>query len=477
VAGPGIQRQREIQAALLDFHRAPGRHMLALRQPALLFASVRDVLQLAGERSPDDDGPAPAPAIVQAARFFIRTALLQPGAGHYALLGLTTSADAAAVKDRYRSMMRLMHPDFATGRADWPADAATRINQAYEVLSSPERRRAYDDELTAAPAESTARVSREIAKAQPAPRRAAQPRRGDSRTVLRRLALGFGGLGAVALAAMWLASGDRDSLVQRATTKVSEAPSLLGKSSSDNAAPDQGLSAVIARALPSMLATPTLPGASNRAPEPPAAAPSPAPVAEAAAPAKPASEPAVTSTVFATTPVLAPGPATPPPAAAAVPVIAASTALAPAAQAAAVAAPVRRVPLLASAAAARAAPSVPTGLSMAEVHPLVMQLLQEIESGWGDNLIATLDFGARRTPGAQALARQLDTLCEGVRPVKIAKVDLKGEPRDGQLVVTGQVVLQVRDSSTPTRRFALQAEFSQRDGAPVLTRLAPVLAQ
>jgi hypothetical protein len=38
-------------------------------------------------------------------------------------------------------------------------------------------------------------------------------------------------------------------------------------------------------------------------------------------------------------------------------------------------------------------------------------------------------------------------------------------------------VLQVRDSSTPTRRFALQAEFSQRDGAPVLTRLAPVLAQ
>jgi hypothetical protein len=114
---------------------------------------------------------------------------------------------------------------------------------------------------------------------------------------------------------------------------------------------------------------------------------------------------------------------------------------------------------------------------MAEVHPMLMQLLQEIETGWGDNLIAGLDFSARRAPGAQALARQLDALCDGARPVKIAKVDLKGEPHDGRLVVVGLVLLQVRDTAAPTRQFALQAEFTQRDGTPVLTRLAPVATQ
>ena len=114
---------------------------------------------------------------------------------------------------------------------------------------------------------------------------------------------------------------------------------------------------------------------------------------------------------------------------------------------------------------------------MADVHPLVTRLLQDIESGWGDNLIASLDFGTRRSADAQALARQLDALCDSARPVKIAKVDLRGEPRDGRLVVIGQVVLQVRDPSTPTRQFALQAEFAQQRGTPVLMRLAPVSPQ
>lgn len=114
---------------------------------------------------------------------------------------------------------------------------------------------------------------------------------------------------------------------------------------------------------------------------------------------------------------------------------------------------------------------------MADVHPLVTRLLADIESGWGDNLIASLDFSTRRSADAQTLARQLDTLCDGARPVKITKVDLKGEPRDGKFVVVGQVVLQVRDASTPTRQFAMQAEFAQQGGTPVLTRLAPVSAQ
>jgi hypothetical protein len=110
---------------------------------------------------------------------------------------------------------------------------------------------------------------------------------------------------------------------------------------------------------------------------------------------------------------------------------------------------------------------------MAAVQPVLTRLLQDIQSGWGDSLIAGLDRELRRTPGAQALARQLDALCDGVRPVKIARVDLRGEPRGTGFVVSGQVVLEVRDPSAPTRQLPLQAEFVERDGAPVLARIAP----
>ena len=73
---------------------APGRHTLALRQPALLFASIREVLLLAGGRGSDEDGGAPPPAVIEAARFFVRAALLRPDADHYELLGLPASANA-----------------------------------------------------------------------------------------------------------------------------------------------------------------------------------------------------------------------------------------------------------------------------------------------------------------------------------------------------------------------------------------------
>jgi hypothetical protein len=126
------------------------------------------------------------------------------------------------------------------------------------------------------------------------------------------------------------------------------------------------------------------------------------------------------------------------------------------------------VPVPPAVVVARAAIASPT---MADVQPMLMQLLEQVETGWGDNLIAPLDGGARRAAGAQALAKQLDALCDGLRPVKVSRVDFRGESRDGRLIVKGQLELQVRDASK--RQLALLAEFSDRDGAPVLTRLAP----
>ena len=110
---------------------------------------------------------------------------------------------------------------------------------------------------------------------------------------------------------------------------------------------------------------------------------------------------------------------------------------------------------------------------MSSVHPMLMQLVLRLESS--DNFIGELPAVVRFGPGAQALSRQIDALSEGVRPLKVTRVDFKGEPRDGRLVVTGQVVLKVRDAAAPTRQFGLVAEFSERNGSPVLTALGPAV--
>lgn len=110
---------------------------------------------------------------------------------------------------------------------------------------------------------------------------------------------------------------------------------------------------------------------------------------------------------------------------------------------------------------------------MPQVHPQLMALVAHIDGGWGDQVLAGLERDVRGSRGAQALARQLDTLAEGARPVKVARVDFSGEPRGSHFVVTGRLVLEVRDPAAPTRRLNLTAEFADREGRPVLTGLAP----
>lgn len=62
--------------------------------------------------------------------------------GYYATLGVASDADDAAIKSAYRKLALLFHPD----RSKYP-DAKARfqmIQQAYETLSDPASRKAYD---------------------------------------------------------------------------------------------------------------------------------------------------------------------------------------------------------------------------------------------------------------------------------------------------------------------------------------------
>ena len=65
---------------------------------------------------------------------------------HYEVLGLPEGAPAAEVRRAYRRLAKAAHPDVAGDGARF-----RMITQAYDVLSDPDRRAAYDRALRAAP--------------------------------------------------------------------------------------------------------------------------------------------------------------------------------------------------------------------------------------------------------------------------------------------------------------------------------------
>jgi len=116
------------------------------------------------------------------------------------------------------------------------------------------------------------------------------------------------------------------------------------------------------------------------------------------------------------------------------------------------------------------------GVTLAEVHPLLSKLLQQMESGWGDQVLSVLEREARTAPAAQTLARNYNALLEGSHRVRLANVQFKAEPRDGRLLVVGHVSMLVGEPAPGAlpKQLSVLAEFASRDGSVVMTRLAQV---
>ena len=69
---------------------------------------------------------------------------------HYAALGIDPTADQEVITAAYRALAKKFHPDTGAAGGTASAERFDQIQQAYEVLRTPDSRHAYDLELLAA---------------------------------------------------------------------------------------------------------------------------------------------------------------------------------------------------------------------------------------------------------------------------------------------------------------------------------------
>jgi DnaJ-class molecular chaperone len=64
---------------------------------------------------------------------------------YYAILGVLPTAEDAVIRAAYRALAQLYHPDRFSGTSEEAHRRMSEINEAYSILSDPEKRKKYDD--------------------------------------------------------------------------------------------------------------------------------------------------------------------------------------------------------------------------------------------------------------------------------------------------------------------------------------------
>lgn len=133
---------------LLTVYRHPLRYRESLRTAMLPLGDMTLVLRIAGGDTQAVDGHCTAADIEpdnlrEAALFFTEQFCFAPAADYYRTLGLPVDADEERIKEHYRLLMRLFHPDRPASRGAWTDGYARRVNQAYNTLRHAKRRQAY----------------------------------------------------------------------------------------------------------------------------------------------------------------------------------------------------------------------------------------------------------------------------------------------------------------------------------------------
>lgn len=141
-----------VAAQLLEFLREPARVRPLYLHGQQPLPQGHDVLKFAlGRFSHGWQRDLPHQGqeeIVTAARAFVRQVCLRDRATHYQVLCLEEDADRESIRENYRLLMALLHPDRQDAAAqEWPTGCAQRVNEAYGVLCDEARRAEYDQDL------------------------------------------------------------------------------------------------------------------------------------------------------------------------------------------------------------------------------------------------------------------------------------------------------------------------------------------
>lgn len=461
-------------AALKDFHATPGKYALGAREPRVLFEHQGMVLQLAAGRKPDGFTDVDA-TIQQAALRFVQMVMLRPGADHYTLLGLQRPLDAEQLREHYRLLIRLTHPDYAGAQADWANDVAARVNIAHDTLADTGRRQAYDASLNrAAQAPRAPHTTRPAAMPQSNRRSSieAQAMRA-TRLLDGRMVTGIAVAGVLAAVLFWPASEDPSvQLVARSNPQPSAA---LAVPTTKRASDDGTVLVSVATASASPEVEMPLASAAGT----PAADPGVAFGAGMAAAKTPSLPEAPPLTTLG-------NPNPPPPR---VDTVAPPVAMVASAPAPTVGNDVADAPRLGlsytlsapppmQASPANGSPPLTsrpvTAAEMQRLQPLLGELILLMESGQQERLRTWVGKRIRRPEVADSVADAYARALGSARIAGIGKVSFQGQSVADVQVVDGTVELRLAEGDQPpvTRDVRLRAHFLVGQGkGPMLSQL------
>lgn len=111
--------------------------------------------------------------------------------------------------------------------------------------------------------------------------------------------------------------------------------------------------------------------------------------------------------------------------------------------------------------------------SMADVQPLLGQVMGVLQSGRGEQVLQWVQRPVRQGDGADGFVQTYNRVAGRAANVRLGSAQFSGRPAGDQLVVDGVVLLQLQDENqrVSTRELALKAQFAFRDGQAVLTQL------
>lgn len=70
---------------------------------------------------------------------------------YYEILGVKKTASQEEIKKAYKNLVKKYHPDIYKGDKNFAQKKTAAINVAYEILSNPESKKEYDEEISPAP--------------------------------------------------------------------------------------------------------------------------------------------------------------------------------------------------------------------------------------------------------------------------------------------------------------------------------------